>query len=269
MRQPVHATPRPLATASLRDVRGIFSDVDGTLTRRGQLTSEVLAQLEALKAAGLRVVLVTGRPAGWGECFLRTLPVDGVIVENGGLYFSWGRGGRLKKVYARAEARRGADRQKLTREVQRMLKRHPGLRLSTDSAYTEVDLALDYNEEAALGREVAEDVVAELTRRGVSAVRSSVHVNCWLGNFDKRTMVERFLAREWGERQPAPGRYLYVGDSLNDAPMFAAFPLSVGVANVLEVLDELDHPPAYVTRAPEGEGFVELARALLERRATT
>ena len=57
-----------------------------------------------------------------------------------------------------------------------------------------------------------------------------------------------------------------MGDSLNDAPMFNAFPLSVGVANVLEVWEELEAFPRFVTRAREGAGFVELANRILKAR---
>jgi hydroxymethylpyrimidine pyrophosphatase-like HAD family hydrolase len=53
---------------------------------------------------------------------------------------------------------------------------------------------------------------------------------------------------------------------LNDEPMFRGFPRSVGVANVREVWDELAHKPAQVTRAREGKGFEEVARAVLKGR---
>jgi hydroxymethylpyrimidine pyrophosphatase-like HAD family hydrolase len=62
-------------------------------------------------------------------------------------------------------------------------------------------------------------------------------------------------------RELAP--YLYIGDALNDEPMFRGFPRSVGVANVRDVWDELAAKPARVTRAREGRGFGEVARAVL------
>jgi hydroxymethylpyrimidine pyrophosphatase-like HAD family hydrolase len=96
----------------------------------------------------------------------------------------------------------------------------------------------------------------------VKAVRSSVHVNCWLGNFDKASMVRRFLRREWHTAlQKHDPRFVYVGDSFNDAPLFKAFGLSVGVANVAEVLGTIDHPPRFITRGREGKGFGEVADA--------
>lgn len=258
--------PRPLTTAPLSRVRVVFTDVDGTLTTGSRLTASTLRALERLTSAGLQVVLVTGRPAGWAECWARTLPVKAVIAENGGVAFVW-RDGVLRRDYPRSAAQRLRDRERLEREVARAMRRVPGARLSSDSRYTEVDLAIDYNEDAHLGSGAADRLERLLRARGVFAVRSNVHVNCWVGRFDKRTAVARLLRREWktsvraGER-----RFVYVGDSFNDAPMFRAFPLSVGVANVLELLTDMQFAPRYVTRSRGGRGFEELARALLEAR---
>jgi len=257
---------QPLARADLASVRAVFTDVDGTLTTGGRLAASTLAALERLQAAGVPVVLVTGRPAGWAECWARQWPVAGVVAENGGLHLAF-RGGRLRRVYAEGPLVRARNRAALRRQVAAALRAVPGARLSSDSAATEVDLAIDFAEDARLGLDAAEALAAFLRARGVRAVRSSVHVNCWRGRFDKLSGVRRFLRTEWkaalSERDP---RYVYVGDSLNDAPLFRAFPLSVGVANVREVLDQLEALPAFVTRAPEGRGFVEVARAVLRAR---
>ncbi|WP_223645231.1 HAD-IIB family hydrolase [Corallococcus sp. EGB] len=261
--------PRPLRQADLSGVQGVFTDVDGTLTTGHKLRSQTVRALEQLTESGLRVVLVSGRPAGWGEAWARQLPVDGVVVENGGLFFLKDAKGQLRKVYLEPPAQRVANRQRLEQEVQRVLAQVPGARLSVDSRYTEVDLAVDYNEEARLGDEGATRIESLLRARGVTAVRSSVHINCWLGRFDKLSASRRFAKVAWGETlDPADGRYVYAGDSFNDAPMFQAFKLGVGVANVRAVLDRIDAPPAFITRAPEGRGFEELARALLARRRT-
>nr|WP_255652542.1 HAD-IIB family hydrolase [Corallococcus sp. AS-1-12] len=261
--------PRPLRQADLSGVQGVFTDVDGTLTTGHKLRSQTVRSLERLSASGLRVVLVSGRPAGWGEAWARQLPVDGVIVENGGLFFLKDARGKLRKVYLEPPTQRVANRQRLEKEVGRVLAQVPGARLSVDSRYTEVDLAVDYNEEVRLGDEGASRIESLLRARGVTAVRSSVHVNCWLGRFDKLSASRRFARVAWGEKlDPADGRYVYAGDSFNDAPMFQAFKLGVGVANVRAVLDRIDAPPAFITRAPEGRGFEELASALLSRRRT-
>lgn len=256
----------PLSTAKLRGVRAVFTDVDGTLTSKGRLLATTLRAIEWLGAHGIDVVLVSGRPAGWGEAWARQWPVAGVIVENGGLYFAR-RGERLVKVYAQPERVRGPNRRALTRHVRAALKAVPGAKLSGDSLYTEVDLAIDYAEDVQLGQGAADRLERFLRARGVTAVRSSVHVNCWLGRFDKRTAVAKFLKTEWGTRlAKAERRFVYVGDSFNDQPLFKAFPLSIGVANVADVLDQLDDPPAFVTRSREGRGFGEVADAIVRAR---
>ena len=48
--------------AVLAAMRGIFTDIDETLSTDGKLTAEAYAALEALKKADFLVVPVTGRP---------------------------------------------------------------------------------------------------------------------------------------------------------------------------------------------------------------
>jgi hydroxymethylpyrimidine pyrophosphatase-like HAD family hydrolase len=60
---------------------------------------------------------------------------------------------------------------------------------------------------------------------------------------------------------------IYAGDSPNDEPMFAAFPLSVGVANIQAFAHRLTSTPAYLANGHSGEGFVELADLLLRARS--
>jgi HAD superfamily hydrolase (TIGR01484 family) len=258
---------RALGLLDCSQVEAVFTDVDGTLTTAGRLHASTLAAIEALVAAGIDVVLVSGRPAGWGEAWARQLPVRGVIVENGALYFAWRRS-RLTRVYAEGLAERVRNRRALTRHVNAALEHVPGSRLSSDSVYTEVDLAIDYAEDAALGERAAEELERFLRARRVKAVRSSVHVNCWLGDFDKQSMVRKFLRTEWKTRLAEnDARFVYAGDSLNDAPMFEAFALSVGVANVRDVLHLIDAEPKFVTKAAEGKGFEELVKKILRSAA--
>src|SRR4051812_3173975 len=132
----VAPSPLPLSQADLSQVQAVFTDVDGTLTVQDRLTSPVIRSLEMLKLAGVKVVLVTGRPGGFGECWARTLPVDGVIAENGGLYFCRDAKGRFAKRYARPEGQRVRDRERLTAAVKEAIAAVPGARLSSDSEYT-------------------------------------------------------------------------------------------------------------------------------------
>jgi len=257
-----------LSAARLARVPAFLSDVDGTLTTRGELTAQVVGALESLRDAGVPCVLVTGRPAGFGELLARMLPVHGVVAENGGLWLRRSpRTGRLEKGYAeRADVRR-RHRGWLVERVGGVLAEVPGARLSTDSAYTEIDLAIDYGEEVSLGQGAAERIERACRARGLRAVRSSVHVNAWVGRFDKRSTALRYLDRFLGiSPRQARTRCLYLGDSLNDAPLFDAFSLSVGVGNVRDVWDALAHKPRFVVPEREGQGAVAVVRALLGAR---
>jgi HAD superfamily hydrolase (TIGR01484 family) len=62
---------------------GVFTDIDDTLTTDGAITPDALQALTDLKAAGLSVVAITGRPVGWSEPFAAQWPVDAIVAENG------------------------------------------------------------------------------------------------------------------------------------------------------------------------------------------
>jgi len=256
---PVDQRLQPIHLADFRQVIAVFTDVDGTLTTDNTLQSRTLAAMEQLRSRDIKLVLVSGRPSGWGECWIRTLPIDGAIVENGALYYALGPAGVVRKSYAQSASVRRRNRPRLFREVRAALRRVPRASFSADSLQTEVDLAIDYNEQVRLGVATAIRLESMLRRRGVTAVRSSVHVNCWIGRFNKLSTTDRFIRRQWGltmrNRDP---RFVYVGDSFNDAPMFERFGLSVGVANVSDIIEHIEHRPWFVTHGREGRGFEEL-----------
>lgn len=247
-------------------VRAVFTDLDGTLTTDGRLRSSTYKAIARLVDAGVAVVIVTGRPAGWGEAIARLWPVAAVVTENGGVTYWRGPGGGLRKRYAVPRTRLPAWRRRMRRAADAVIRAVPGARLSADSIYTEVDLAIDWNEEARLAADEARRIEALLRRRGFQAVRSSVHVNFWPPGFDKLTACRRLARDLWASSDLSP--FLYVGDALNDEPMFRGFPRSVGVANVRRVWDELRHKPTVVTRGAEGAGFEEVAAAVVRARAS-
>ncbi len=251
--------------AVLAQLKGILTDLDGTLTTKGRIEAETYVALNELKEAGLFVAVVTGRPAGWGEMIARTFPVDAVVVENGGLAFVRDRKGAIRRrYYTDDEAQRARDRKRLQRIVREVIAEVPGAQLSFDSRYTEVDLAIDWNEDVKLAPEQAAQIEAAAKARGASAVRSNVHVNVWLGGFDKATACERLLADEAKARFPRDAeRFAFVGDAPNDSPLFARFPLSVGVADVKRHRKVMEALPTFVTHSRGGLGFRELAAAIL------
>lgn len=248
-------------------LHGVFCDIDGTLTDDGRLPAAAYTALWNLQAAGFRVVPVTGRPGGWVDLIARMWPVDGVVGENGGLWY-WRDADALQRRFLQSAEERATNRARLDALAPRLLARVPGTALASDQPYRELDLAIDYREDVP---ELGPDCAAELQRgfqeAGATAKISDIHVNGWFGAFDKLTGCRRFVADRWGEDLDATrDRWVYVGDSGNDEPMFAHFPHTVGVANVADFLERMTHHPRWITPSPGGTGFAELADALLSGR---
>jgi hypothetical protein len=110
-----------------------------------------------------------------------------------------------------------------------------------------------------LPRSAIDEIVREFEAAGATCKVSSIHVNGWFGRFDKLTGFMRFHAHRWNA-EPDLSRWLYFGDSANDAPMFEAFPFSIGVANVQDFLDRMAAWPTHITTEPGGHGFAEAMR---------
>jgi HAD superfamily hydrolase (TIGR01484 family) len=261
---------RPLAEldrGALAQVRGVLVDIDDTLTTAGQLTAAAYAALERLSATGLIVVPITGRPAGWCDHIARMWPVSGVVGENGAFWMRYDVSSRkLVKRFIASDDERAANRAKLARIGEAILAAVPGAALASDQHYRETDLAIDFCEDVApLPREQVDQIVTLMEGSGLTAKVSSIHVNGWFGRYDKLEMTRRFLDEAFGIDLDAQKRqFVFAGDSPNDAPMFAYFPLSVGVANVRAFADRIETLPAFVTNAESGAGFVELAEKVIQ-----
>jgi HAD superfamily hydrolase (TIGR01484 family) len=258
-----------LPTAALAKVRGVFADIDDTITTEGKLTAAAYAALERLHASGLIVVPITGRPAGWCDHIARMWPVDAVVGENGAFWFAHdGAERKLVKRFLDDDATRAANRARLVAVRDRILTEVRGTALASDQLYREADLAIDFCEDVPRLPEAAIDrVVAIMGEAGMTAKVSSIHVNGWFGHYDKLGMTRTLMRERFGvDLDARRSDFVFVGDSPNDAPMFRYFPLSVGVANVRAFDTRVDHPPAYVTAAASGAGFVELAERLLTAR---
>jgi HAD superfamily hydrolase (TIGR01484 family) len=232
------------------------------MTTGDRIEASTYEALERLGDAGIPVIMVTGRPAGFGHTFMKMTPVVACVAENGGVTFVR-EGRKLVKSYGVPAASLPEWRRRMNDIAVDVMSKVPGARLSSDSKYREVDLAIDWNEEQSLSREEAETCVRLIQKAGFAAVRSSVHVNFGPPHFDKLSACQQIVRRVLGGDITDLAPYVYVGDALNDAPMFAGFPTSVGVANVRTWWDELAHKPAYITERPEGPGLRELVSHVL------
>jgi HAD superfamily hydrolase (TIGR01484 family) len=261
---------RPLTDmpqAARRAIRGVLTDIDDTLSTDGRLTAQAYIALERLRAAGKLVIPITGRPAGWCDHIARMWPVDAVVGENGALFMRYdATRHKLVRRFIADDATRAANRAALAAVGAKILAAVPGAALASDQHYRETDLAIDFCEDVTpLARADVDRIVAMMEAEGLTAKVSSIHVNGWIGTYDKLTMTRILLREAFGiDLDAEPDRFVFAGDSPNDAPMFAYFGNSVGVANVRHFLDRIATPPAYVTRAEAGAGFAELVEFLLE-----
>lgn len=263
--EPLKNCPRETLAA----VRGVLTDIDDTVSTEGTLSAAAYGALEALKKAGLLVVPVTGRPAGWCDHIARFWPVDAVVGENGA-FWMWHDHGqkRLRTRFIQSDTQRAEGRARLERVREDVLREVPGAGIASDQPYRVADLAVDFREDVPpLSPADIQRIVEIFERHGAHAKVSSIHVNGWFGDYDKLTTSRAMMQELFGIDLTAErGNYVFAGDSPNDAPMFGWFPNAVGVANVADFADRLQHRPRWITVGRSGAGFVELAEALLAAR---
>ena len=120
---------------------------------------------------------------------------------------------------------------------------------------------------APLDREAVERIKAIFEEAGAVAKVSSIHVNGWFGHYNKLSMTQRF-ARDIAnlDIDADNDSIAFVGDSPNDAPMFAFFRNACGVSGVRDFIGRMEAEPTYVTEGGGGAGFIEVAGRLLAAR---
>lgn len=269
---------RPLSDLPAGVARGIdvvFSDIDDTITTAGKMLPEAFAAAWRLARAGIALVPITGRCAGWVDHVARMWPVRGVVGENGAFYATMDESvdpPRLRKRYFLDPGRIATARDGLDAIKYEVLARFPTCAVASDQPYREFDLAIDYAEDVPpLSLDEVKEIVAICKAHGANVKMSSIHVNCWFGDYDKLSMTKVFSKEVLGMDLDDLGtrsRALFIGDSPNDQPMFSFFPVSVGVANIRKFDSLITTPPSHVTSAPAGLGFAELVDTLLGKRSS-
>lgn len=259
--------PLPLSTASdavLKKIKGVCFDIDDTFSTHGQITSEAYQALWELKKAGFFLIPVTGRPAGWCDLIARFWPVHAVVGENGAFTFFMENGVR-RRIDTLSSADSKSAQSRLSQLRTDIEKQFHGCSFASDQSYREYDLAIDFCEDVPAWEESeVERLVKFCESKGAIAKISSIHVNTWFGRYTKFEGITHFLKQR--TELPKISEWIYAGDSPNDEPLFQAFPLSVGVANVKKFLPKMKSPPTYITLAEGGGGFAELAQRLISAR---
>ena len=247
-------------------IAGVFTDIDDTLTTEGAITPDALEALHHLKAKGLMVIPITGRPVGWSIPFAATWPVNAMVAVNGAVALLHDASkNQVHKIYQQDLAVRTHNFEQMQRIAQKVLKEIPGTVIAQDSAGRETDIAFDHSEFHKLTNEQIQQVVQLLQQEGLTATVSSIHINAWFGAHNKwqgaqwilKQLTDRDLKQELDQ-------WVYVGDSTNDQIMFEHFTHSVGVANIRRFENELKHLPEYIATQERGAGFSEVAKILLK-----
>lgn len=256
------------------DIKFILTDIDDTLTSDGQLHSSAYSSLWRLRDAGLKIIPITGRPAGWCEMIARQWPVDAVIGENGGFYFRYAldfkHSRKIKKMqrwFYCDEKTIAINRQKLNQIEKIILTEVPGSAVSSDQFCRLMDLAIDFCEDVTpLDKSKVKQIVDIFEKNQAHAKVSSIHVNAWFGDYNKLSTTLKFFENEYQmNEEQVLAQSIFVGDSPNDEPLFSKFPLSFGVANILKFAKDIKFLPQFVTTQEGGEGFTEIADHILKR----
>ena len=250
-------------TDDWKEVQWVLTDVDDTLTWHGQLPPEALIAMTALQQAGLKVVAVTGACAGWCDHIAQLWPVDAVIGENGAFIMEKKDGYLTLKSDAEMPII-VQNQTKLKAQVLDVLADYPDLNLTLDQSYRLCEVAIDIGQNRSpVPPVIIAEVVAKLNKLGANATASSIHINSWYGDHSKKATSLTFLKDKGLSESEIVSQTCYVGDSLNDQFMFATLPKSVGVANIKNYWDKLQHHPEFVMTEPGGFGFAQFTKQLL------
>ncbi len=256
-----------LEPENAKRLRGLIFDLDGTVLSDGRLTRDAFGALWNMADAGLRLIACTGRSAGWGEVVARQWPVDAAIAENGAIAYTR-KGAGLQRIDRLCAEDRAARRTKLQAIVSQIRARFEDAVLADDNDARLTDTTFDIGETQRLPHARVQEIRRAAEALGARTCASSIHLHLTLDSDDKATGSMRTLRELFAEDEVSCRRhYAFVGDSSNDAACFAAFETTFGVANIRPFVPRLTIPPRFVTTAAAGEGFAELASALLDHRA--
>ena len=258
-----------MSLSQLQDIKFILTDIDDTLTSDGRLKSNAYEAMERLSDNGYSVIPVTGRCAGWCDHIARMWPVDGVVGENGAFFFSYDHvNKKMNNLYSQTEEER-RENFKLLHEIKdTILRSVSGAAVASDQDYRITDLAIDFAEDVPkLPQHKIDEIVQIAEQNGAVAKISSIHVNCWIGNHNKLSTSLKILKESFGLNDTEiQNNAVFIGDSPNDSTMFGFFKNSVGVANVIDLINCIENPPKYIATEFSGDGFIELADLIINKK---
>lgn len=253
----------------LSKIQFVFTDIDDTLTTNGKLLPQAYSALSELQQHGLKVIPVTGRPAGWCDQIIRLWPVDAVIGENGAFYM-WldPDSKKIQSEHVLNDIERSDYQERLSRIKSKVQASFPDIRLASDQFSRFYDLAIDVCEDVhPLGDGKVQSLIDFLEHEGMSVKLSSIHINAWFGSWDKLSATKSLMKKLFNtDLDSNNDSCAFIGDSPNDAPMFSYFKNAFGVANVLSYQEKVAAMPQWITSKPGSLGFAEFVDYLLQNR---
>ena len=256
-----------LSEQTARNLLGVAFDIDDTVTRDGRLELSAFQAMHELAEGGLHLIAATGRPIGWIDVIARHWPISVGVGENGAGWI-WRDGDSFRESYFDPSDRRKDYGDMFDRVRERVKRELPHVNVSPDNWARRCDLAFDVGETVALPSDEIATLLSVIESEGMYANASSVHAHAIPGEWNKAIGIVRAVRDAIGlDVDLTRDSWLFIGDSGNDAQAFDFFPVSVGVSNVRDTLDQLPTPPAYITENDRGRGFAEMADHVLRARA--
>lgn len=223
----------------------VFSDFDGTLTVNGHLSAVFFDILDLVNKNESELVIVSGRSVSWGHFLLTHFPLKHVIMEGGGVVVSRGKNGHISEENL-VSYKEIVRLDEITKEL---MKKYPECVLSADSFGRRTDRAIEFSE---MSKSDVEKVELFLHKNDVHFSRSNVHINFWVGDISKRNGAEYFLKNHapYASKEDC----IFYGDAANDESMFEFFPNTIGVSNILSILDQLEYKPKIILEGKDNSG---------------
>ncbi|MBW4444190.1 MAG: Cof-type HAD-IIB family hydrolase [Plectolyngbya sp. WJT66-NPBG17] len=246
---------RSVRASDLKSIRLIATDMDGTLTIDQKFTPQLLQAFDRLNQAGIAVLIVTGRSAGWVSGLAHYLPIVGAIAENGGLFYQ---GETQELLMSIADLK--LHRQKLAEVFLELRSYFPQIQESSDNIFRLTDWTFDV---AGLNTSDLKQLDVLCQKNGFGFTYSNIQCHIKLAQQDKAQGLIKTLNNHFSQYELE--QIATIGDSPNDESLFdsARFPMSIGVANIQHYQTQLKYLPTYITAQPEGMGFCEFVDAVL------
>ncbi len=237
------------------NIKYIISDVDDTITKDGKLLPHALDALYKLKTSGRTIILLTGGSAGWSDTYIRQWPVDAVICESGAVFLGHSKGGEITSIINPE-----IEQDKVLKMRRKLMEYTAAYPFSSDQFARVFDVAYDKKRMTEAEKTALRNI---LTLFGATYAESSIHINAWFGNYDKKSSLKYFLPNVLSiSEEEYLEKGIYLGDSLNDEPLFGYFPVSVGMHTVEDMRSSFKELPTYITEYGGGDGFFEVGAFL-------